>query len=221
MKTVQTINALLLTGLALTSAPAFSAVSSFDVDSDGWVADSLGDTVAPLSWLENGGVPGGHVLIGDIATGEDNYFVAPEKFLGNQSGFLSGWLSFDLKTEPKYNDLSPYYAADVILSGNGLTAVFATGSNPLSNIWTSYSIPLAASSWKLNSLTGDAVSDTDFASILGNLTALKIRGEFWYGPEVAYLDNVKMSAVPVPPAFALFATGLISWFGAFKRRRSA
>lgn len=216
------ISAILLTGLALASTPAFSAISTFDVDSDGWVADSEGDFVGSLSWLANGGNPDGHVQIVDVASGPDNYFVAPTKFLGNQSGALGSNLTFDLKwLFPEGHTENPYYAPDVVLKGNGLTAVFATGTNPLVNVWNSYSIPLVASSWKLNSLDGNAVSEGDFADMLANLSGFKIRAEFRYGNETAFLDNVKLASVPVPPALALFATGLIPLLGAFKRKRSA
>jgi hypothetical protein len=60
--------------------------------------------------------------------------------------------------------------------------------------WTSYSVPLSASGWKRDSLTGAAATADDFTKVLGDLTALWIRGEFNTGPDTGFLDNVRWGA---------------------------
>ena len=80
---------------ALFASAAEATTSTFSVDTEGWVGQ--GDTQGPLTWSGSGGNPGGHVFIDDLTTGGVTYFVAPPKFLCNQSGALGSFLTFDLR----------------------------------------------------------------------------------------------------------------------------
>lgn len=202
------------TALALSASPFVaraSTSSTFDVDADGWSA--MGDFVgAPVTWLAGGGNPGGNIAIEDAVLGGITYFVAPAKFLGDQSASFGQTLSFDLKQHITGGS-NQFDARDVILSGGGLTLVIDTDENPAFDAWTQYSVPLAAGAWRLDTLGGAVASDAQILSALGNLNALYIRAEFQTGPDTDYLDNVVLSAVPEPAtaALCLSGLGLLAW----------
>ena len=193
----------LLAATAALSLSAVAATNTFELGAEGWTA--AGDIEGPLTWLSSGGNPGGHVQIDDLTTGGVTYFVAPVKFLGNQSAAAGTLLRFDLK-QVYPGGANQFNDEDVILRGNGLTLVYDTATNPTNGAWTSYAVPLSAAGWKLNALNGAAASDGQFASVLSNLTALNIRAEYQSGPDVGHLDNVAL--VPEPGSVALLLAGL-------------
>jgi len=132
------------------SLPALAVTSTFDTDAEGWSA--------------TGGNPGGNVFIDDLTTGGVTYFVAPSLFLGNFAGALGSQLTFDLMQRypggpNQFND------EDVILSGGGLTVVYDTANNPVNNGWTSYSVPLSPTGWRLGSLSGATPTDEQFLAV--------------------------------------------------------
>lgn len=203
-----------LASLVLASLPALAVTSTFDADAEGWQAQ--GDVQGTLTWAATGGNPGGHVLIDDLTTGGVTYFVAPAAFRGDQSGALGSMLTFDLmQVYPGRAD--PFDSSDVILQGNGLTLAFDTTGNPTNGAWTSYAVPLSAPGWKVSSLTGASATAEQFASVLSNLSALKIRAEYQTGPDVGHLDNVAL--VPEPETTAMLLVGLGGLAIVARRRR--
>ncbi len=210
--TLRTAALAALIGAAL---PAHAVVSTFDTDADGWTA--AGDIEGPLTWTATGGNPAGHVLIDDLTTGGVTYFVAPLAFLGNKSGALGTDLTFDLM-QVYPGGANQFVSPDVLLQGNGLTLAFDTPVNPGNGTWTSYVVPLTATGWKLNSLSGAAATSEQFASVLANLTSLKIRAEYQTGADVGHLDNVAL--VPEPATNAMILLGLAG-VALAARRRSA
>jgi hypothetical protein len=202
------MNGLHLRGSALVllvaaTLPAFAVTSTFDASAEGWSAQ--GDTEGPLTWSAVGGNPGGHVLIDDLTTGGVTYFVAPTLFHGNFAGALGTQLTFDLM-QVYPGSPNQFNAEDVILQGSGLTLVYNTASNPGNGTWTSYSVPLSAAGWKLNSLSGSAVTQEQFVAVLSNLSVLKIRAEYQTGADVGHLDNVAL--VPEPATTLMFLAGI-------------
>lgn len=197
---------------ALFASPLFAVTSSFDEGTQGWGA--LGDIAAPVTWTASGGNPGGYISITDAATGGTTYFVAPTQFLGNQINALGHTLSFDL--QQRYSgSANQFAAADVILRGAGLTLVFDLPSNPAKSAWTSYSVPLVASAWHIDSTAGNFASPAQFSAVLNNLTALHIRAEYRSGADVGLLDNVTL--VPEPSTYSLLIMGGL--FLSFFRKR--
>jgi len=195
----------IIASLAAATIPALAATSSFDAGAEGWTAQ--GDAQGAIQWSGIGGNPGGHVRIDDQTVGGVTYFVAPVAFLGNFSGALGTNLTFDLK-QVYPGGANQFESPDVILQGNGLTIAFNTSVNPGNGAWTSYSVPLSAPGWTLNSLSGAPVTAGQFASVMSNVAALKVRAEYQTGADVGYLDNVSM--VPEPGAWAMLLAGLCS-----------
>ncbi|MEO8038992.1 MAG: laminin B domain-containing protein [Betaproteobacteria bacterium] len=203
---------------ALVAAPSHAAVSStFDADADGWSAVDLvynGDYLAAGTLYAvvhgDGGNPGGNISAADPSD-QSFFFQAPGKFLGNLGAYYGGSLAFDqrvIPATPEWRD-----DPDVILGGNGLQLLFRGASNPDTN-WTSFSVALNESAWHLGTLDGTAPTEAQFRSVLGDLTVLRIRGEYVAGVvETTSLDNVVLTAVPEPGTWALLGAGLglIGW----------
>lgn len=206
--------------LAIAASPLAAhanVTSTFDTDAEGWSA--AGDSAAPVMWEASGGNPDGNISILDAVTGGVTFFVAPAKFLGDQSLSFGQTLSFDLKQHISGGS-NQFDYNDVVLAGGGLTLVMDTADNPTFDAWTHYSVPLAAGVWHVDSLGGALASDAQVQSVLGNLSALNIRAEYQTGPDTGYLDNVVLAAVPEPATSALWlgGLGLLAWRA---RRRCA
>jgi hypothetical protein len=198
------------------AAQAATITSNFDVDSEGWRV--VGDATSALpTWVASDGNPGGHIEADDTVSGGVWYFDAPAKFLGSLPGAYGGLLSFDLK---QTGSGSQFDSADVILNGGGLELSIDVG-NPLPlGSWVSYAIQLDESAgWTRG---GAAATQADLQTVFASLGRLRIRGEYITGPDTGRLDNVSLSAVPLPAAAWLFGpavAGLLA--SATVRRRTA
>lgn len=204
-----------LAGLAFASVSAQAVISTFDTGTEGWTAQ--GDVEHPIEWSATGGNPGGHVVIDDRTVGGVTYFVAPAAFLGNKSAALGTNLTFDIM-QVYPGSPNQFDSSDVMLQGGGTTLVYNAGSNPPNNVWTSYAVPLSAPGWKVNALDGAAATTEQFAAVMGNLSALKIRAEFQTGSDFGHLDNVAL--VPEPETWAMLLAGLVGVGFAAGRGRS-
>ena len=207
--------------LFLATAASLSAAvtSSFDTDSDGWTASSTG---GPEGMTSTYITAGQYFQLSEVGAGPYAYFVAPDKFLGNQSSAFGNALRFDLQLDYlKTTNWADTATGDVILKGNGLTLVYNTPNNPNATNWTSYSVPLSISSsavWRLDSTkTSSPLATSDqLQSALSDLSALWIRGEFRGGPENSRIDNVTLIPEPATWAGLLGAPALI--FALLRRR---
>lgn len=210
-----------LAALAATTlaGAAAAADSPFDTDAEGWSA--FGDAAGPVSWVATGGQPDGHIRVRDSVSGGVTYFVASSDYLGDQLGSFNQTLSFDLM-QIYSGSASQFDAADVVLIGGGLTLVYDTAANPANGAWTHYDVLLAGSGWQVGTLGGAAATDEQMKTVLGSLTALRIRSEFRTGADTGALDNVVLPtvpAVPEPGTAALAALGLLGLGAGLRRRR--
>jgi hypothetical protein len=165
------------------------ASSTFEADADGWVLGNNGTDTSPTS-NTRGGNPDGNICGIDEKDGDIWYFVAPPKYLGNASSVYGKRLTFDLKQGSIYNQIR---GRDVVLNGGGLAIIvnmrFAPGLD-----WTPYSFRMDdTSGWTIDDQSGHGPTavESDVRTVLGSLTSLRIRGEYFDGPlDTACLDNV-------------------------------
>lgn len=213
---------------AAASAPVAAAAvsSSFDTDADGWTATSFADTatiftspplatgIAP-SFDAAGGDPGGFISVTDPDDGW-TYFVAPVKYLGDQSDKLGGALIFSLQQQINGGTIIAIPGTVALRSG-GLVLVHQAGAVPASAPdWTSYGVGLDAVHWRVAG-TGTVATDAELAQTLAALDGLFISAEFVTPVvEKTGLDNVSFVA-PVPLPAAVW--GLASALGVLGLRR--
>ena len=214
---------------ALASCSVWAGTTSdFSVDDEGWSVVSLMDfgpydsvVQGPLvpTYHSSGGNPGGYISSTD-PDGLTWWFQAPAKFLGDKSSHYGSTLSFDLIQTPGGG--GDWVDADVALVGAGKVLVFDAGANPPADDWTSFSVELnSGSGWKLDSLSGPSATAADLQDVLANLGALRIRGEFSFGSDVAGLDNVVLADVrkSLPDTGSTFVLLAMSACGLFRMRR--
>ncbi len=171
------------------SACAGSPSSTFESGDDGWTLGNNGASTKP-NFDQQEGNPAGNICGKDADPNDIWYFVAPGEFLGDESTSYGKRLTFDLKQGESFSQIR---GRDVILNGGGL-ALTVNFRLPPGRDWTPYSIALSdQGGWTIDDQTGRGVAATadDLRMVLGALTSLRIRGEFFDGPEgTACLDNV-------------------------------
>lgn len=161
--------------------------SRFDTGDEGWRA--TGDPVSTVpTWLPSGGNPGGWLRSVDASTGGTWQWSAPAQFLGNKCTAYGNFLRFDLTASATNNNAT---RPDVTLVSGNVQLVFNTPADP-SPAWTHYDVPLRENGgWRVGNLNGPAPTQAQFRSVLSNLTALRIRGEYLSsGDDEGGLDNV-------------------------------
>ncbi len=165
-------------------------VSTFDQGPEDWlVVQVQGGYNLPVSggiipnWSNSTGNPGGGIDISDIYA--ETFFSAPSPFLGDQSAAFNTNLRFDILIQ--YTDNTPYPA--VILNGETKNLYYNIPPSPL-GVWTTRSIPLVGTGWKLNSWQGLAATNDDMMEVLSTLQGLYINAEWKTGPDSTTLDNV-------------------------------
>ena len=163
--------------------------STFDFDNEGWTA--IGDPVSNTSeWHDMGGNPDGHIKVEDSSIGGTWYFVAPLKFLGNKCDAYGKYLRYDQLTSDTTNQQQYGGRPDIQLIGGGITLIFDNAFNPGLD-WTHYDVLLREDAgWHLNSLSGPVPTLAQFRTVLANLNALQIRGEYRSSADIGSLDNV-------------------------------
>src|SRR4051794_40929846 len=136
-------------------ASAAQITSTFDTDLDGWTS-SAGGT---MSFVATGGNPGG--FLRDVDNDNSDMFVsAPAKFLGNQSAFVGGTVSFDgIALDGVVGDYAPYGIVTFRSGGTQIFADLAPAAEPTAS-WSTFSAPLNAATFGTDAAT--------FASVLGN-----------------------------------------------------
>lgn len=171
--------------------------STFNKGAEGWTV--VGD-VQSSGFQQTGGDPGGYLGWVDAASGEDSYYQAPEKFLGEKAAFYGGTLSYDI-----LDTGNGYTAYDVQLAGAGHTLQYTSpndGGFPTPNSWSAASLTLVAANF-IDTATNAAPSKSEMKAVLKDLTQLQIRAEYVSGAESGGLDNVMLAAPAAHHAAAL------------------
>jgi hypothetical protein len=162
--------------------------SDFSIDNDGWMV--VGD-VGSSNYDAVNGNPAGSFHYVDAVLGDDVYYLAPLKFLGNKSDFYHGTLSYDVFTTGNVN----YDGPDVAMTGADGTILILDFPTIAKNVWTHHVATLDTSAnWRVGTASGAVASDSQIQTVLSNLVELKIIGEFVNGPESGNIDNVILDA---------------------------
>jgi hypothetical protein len=214
----------ILVAVSWPASDASAAFSTFDNDPEGWSVVDLPTPTIPspptvlgtysVNYMNSGGNPGGYISMTD-PSGNWFMFSAPNAFLGDQSSAFGGTLFFDMKTTP--TPLPNEFPA-VVLVGLEDT-LFYTALAPVSD-WGTYEVLLSPNGWRLNDQqSGLEPSALGMQTILSDLQALYISGDWIDGVETTGLDNVRLT--PIPPAVWLFGSGLLGLAGIARRKKSA
>lgn len=217
MRTVNIRKSMLALALSLAAGVASADIrEEFTADAGGWQAVDLtgsSDYVTILSTFAvthhaSGGNPGGYISALDPSI-YSFYFDAPSAFRGNLSAYAGGSLSFDTFYTPHDSGSAWRDDADVLIYSGSTILAWRAADNP-GESWTHVATTLdVGHGWRIGSLGGAEATAADFASVLGNVTALRIRGEYYSGVvETTGLDNVAIAAVPEPESWALLMAGL-------------
>jgi Laminin B (Domain IV) len=168
------------------NGPPSFAHSTFETGDEAWRL--AGDTATQPQRLATEGNPNGNICGTDEVGGNIWYFVAPQKYLGDVSQVYGSRLTFDLKQSSIFNQIR---GRDVVLNGGGLSVVYNMRTAPGTD-WTPYSIGLdeASQAWSRDEVGFPPATEADLKTVLRNLNALRIRGEYVDGSDTACLDNV-------------------------------
>lgn len=189
------------------SAQTVIAETTFDRGAQGWRASN---GVVDFTWSPAGGNPGGFIFATDADSDTLWFFDAPAAYLGDLAGAYGGSLSYDLRTAGVAPPHQETYADIQILGTNGVRLVRVVGQQPGMN-WSSVVVPLVADgAWRIETVDGEAASALTFAQVLASVSEFRIRGDYQAAFETTGIDNVVLTAAPVPePAAAwLLSAGL-------------
>lgn len=232
---------LLLLALTLWGLEAHAAISSsFDTDADGWTGMTfnnqgvlVNNTLPGFNYHPAGGNPGGYISTLDPGSTQAARLGAPSKFLGDQSVFMGGSLSFDLtidRSGPVDQDPPPL----LLLQNGSASLLYIDSPVPSIGVWTSYAVPLApvvptvpfGAGWYAfaagNPLSARAALQSDFDAVFANITHFSITGEFINDGDnfdTVGLDNVVLQAVPIPPSLPLLLGALVGVIVTGRRQR--
>ena len=232
---------LILLALALWGVDAHAAISStFDTDADAWTGMTFTnqgvfmDSALPgFNYHAVGGNPGGYISTLDPGPNLAARLGAPSKFLGDQSVFMGGSLSFDLtidRSGPVDQNPPPL----LLLQNGSASLLYIDSPVPTIDLWTSYVIPLApvtptvpsGAGWYAftagNPLSARAAVQSDFDAVFANFTHFSITGEFINDGDnfdTVGLDNVVLQAVPIPASLPLLLGALLGVIVTGRRRR--
>jgi hypothetical protein len=161
--------------------------NTFDVNAEGWTGAGLSiSDLSPVQTLPISHNAGGYIGIED----NDNLwttFCAPAKYLGDKSDWLGGAISLDLLSVTGGTRIS---GPVVFLAAPGV--VLCSPWILPSDSWEHYSIALTPDGWHTNTVDGPEPDLDTMHSVLSNLQAMYIIGDYVSGAETTYIDNVQM-----------------------------
>ncbi|MBN2506890.1 MAG: immunoglobulin domain-containing protein [Verrucomicrobia bacterium] len=164
--------------VAVDASMAALVMSTFDANLEGWGVTSA---------AANARSQDGFATAEDVGADVPWSWVAPAKFLGNQSGAYGGWLQFEVWHSAAAG--TALSAATVWLEGSGLSLEYYSSDLP-STVRNLYRIPLEAGSGWVRSDEGRVATDEELKELLGAVSGLRIRGKHRAGSGSGGLDNV-------------------------------
>ncbi len=118
------------------------------------------------------------------------YWLAPPKFLGDHASSYGSSLSYSMRVSDAGGSAgSPM----VTLEGAGVTIAATAGYEPGTD-WTDYCYRLEPSGGWLLEGTSEPPTEQQMRAVLGNLTAIRIRGEYSPSRDVGALGSVWLGA---------------------------
>jgi len=197
--------------------------STFDAGNEGWQVVGMPDSgpyhattsgPIPATYEPSQGVPAGSISLIDI-DGNTTFFSAPGTYLGNQLSTYGTSISFDLMI--LYNN--GWVSADVALTDGVNSLAIDAGPEPVIGPWTHYSVNLNdLAGWKVGNINGALATEADIKNVLSDLQGLYIRGEYAWGDDYSYLDNVRMGQVPEGGSSLALLGGAFALLGAASRK---
>lgn len=189
----------LLLGGAVIPAPGVPVQSAFDGGDEGWTQVNLGGDYRCLDEITFDGACLLHVADGVLTACDPDagtwMFQSPPKFLGNQSAALDGYLEYAIRWQGTGVADPANPLPNVILVSSNVGIACVLGDPPI-NQWTTNRIKLDENAgwlW-MDDETGmenlPPATRAQMATVLTNVTALRITGEFITGDDTGFLDNV-------------------------------
>lgn len=202
MKAPGFIHGLMVAVLAVTAAAPVMAdiTSTFDTDADGWTLAPGHDRGSTLTYAATAGNPGGCVEFNDAAGGAADEFLAPAKFLGDDSGYYDGSLNFLLADDASSDSDLTSMVTITDADGNALAQPFADFTR---GGYVQFGYALNENGgwfyYPAGSTKGSTPTRAEFQAVLGKVSSLVIRADFHSGTEHTFLDNVVLSTTPLLP----------------------
>lgn len=225
---------LLSSALVLCAVPAHAATvaaAGFDLDDEGWTGlacpnpgvCALGSAPLTVTHLLTGGNPDGYIRTRDPSSSTAARVAPPAAFSSLMAAGQT--LSFDARVERNGGDGS-YGSATaplVTIETAGGTLVFATDVLPaIDGDWQHYDVPLFDSpGWLLATTSVRPLNAGEFDTLFATRTRLTIISE-WLNDsadlDTGGLDNITLSAVPLPAALPLML-GALTALGTMRGRK--
>lgn len=194
--------------------------SDFDFDAENWLVadgdspDNQSTTAIPDHRDSGGNVAG--FITTPFPWQTTAFFVAPDKFYGDRSGYFDGRIEVDRRfVEPRVST-DPYqidYAADLTMTGAGLTLAVDLVEVPIDN-WDTYTIDLNASGGWFHLDSGIAATDDEISALLADLEDIRVRGNLNDVFGNLAIDNFGL--VPTPGSVAVLGAAALM----IRRRRA-
>jgi hypothetical protein len=186
--------------MGLVALPANALVeSTFDTGTEGWTMFQNGSSTNP-DYASSGGNPGGYIYDHDASSGA-YFFVAPEKFEGDWTGYIGGIFSWDVNRLTGPGTI--FDLRELRIFNGDYHATYRTDFDPPVGQWTSFSVQLVPENFTVEPI------GVTFADIMANVTRVHVRGEYTDNPDTVGLDNVRLQVVPLPGSLLLFGTGFL------------
>lgn len=195
--------------------------STFDFGADGWLVadgnspDNQSTTATPV-YYDAAGNSGGFV-IPPLKWSTTAFFIAPNKFLGDQSDKDGGSVSVDRRfyelggiSQPLQND----YAVDMTMTGASMTLAVDLAPVPLVS-WGTQTVALSTAGGWFHLDTGIPANAAEIAAVLANLEDIRVRGNLNDAGGNIGMDNFTLA--PTPGSIALLSMAGLS---ALRRRRA-